>query len=357
MRQVFKTGGNCRENMTSLITEHIQPRLLKPCEEIMKKTIIILTFLILLFSYTSVQAKMSMRITSGQTQADEKKADADSEKAKETREIEETIEVIETVETKEVTDVIEVKEVKEIEETIGAVGTKEVIEATETKAVKEIGPVDYKALGLRSVELNPNDYPDEVIALLEPHKDSDNNDSVLFYSSLGLAYKNKGRFKDAIAAYKRALELVPNVSAIQYNLGVAYFYNNELPESFKYFLKSSEQRPDHPGTKKWIKHLAGELNIYKVPDTGKLKLVLNKKMSVNRKKTDRESRLRIYLTEDGGRIQELSVKDKIYSYGIDSDTERPVDYIIIDNDGDGDFDKVINTKGEFGIPTWAYNPD
>ncbi len=346
--------------MISLITEHIQPRLLKPCEEIMKKTILILTFLILLFSYTSVQAKMSMRITSGQTQADEKKADADSEKAKETREIEETIdviepvEIIETVEKKDVADVIETKEVKEIEETIEPV---EVVEATETKAVKEIGPVDYKALGLRSVELNPNDYPDEVIALLEPYKDSENNDSVLFYSSLGLAYKSKERLKDAIAAYKRALELVPNVSAIQYNLGVAYFHNNELPESFKYFLKSSEQRPDHPGTKKWIKHLAGKLNIYKVPDTGKLKLVLNKKMSVNRKKTDRESRLRIYLTEDGGRIQELSVKDKIYSYGIDSDTERPVDYIIIDNDGDGDFDNVISTKGKFGVPTWAYNPD
>jgi len=301
-----------------------------------------------------------MRITSGQTQAD-----ADSEKAKETREIEETIdviepvEIIETVEKKDVADVIEVKEVKEIEETIGAVGTKGVIEATETKAVKEIGPVDYKALGLRSVELNPNDYPDEVIALLEPHKDSENNDSVLFYSSLGLAYKSKGRFKDAIAAYKRALELVPNIPApaIQYNLGIAYYYNNELPASFKCFLNSSAQRPDHSGTIKWIKHLVGELNIYKVPDTAKLKLVLNKKMSVNRKKTDRESRIRIYLTEDGGRIQELSVKDKIYSYGIDSDTERPVDYIIIDNDGDGDFDKVINTKGKFGVPTWAYNPD
>ncbi len=327
--------------------------MVNPCKEIMNKIIIVLTFLILLSSYTSVQAKMSMRITSGQTLSDEKKTDADSEETKETREIEETIEPVGLVETKEVADVIEVKEVKEREETI------EPVEAPETKAVKEIGSVDYNALGLRSVELNPNDYPDEVIALLEPHKDSENNESVLFFSSLGLAYKSKERFKDAIAAYKRALELVPNIPApaIQYNLGIAYYYNNELPASFKCFLNSSAQRPDHSGTIKWIKHLVGELNIYKVPDTGKLKLVLNKKMSVNRKKTDRESRLRIYLTEDGGRIQELSVKDKIYSYGIDSDTERPVDYIIIDNDGDGDFDNVISTKGKFGVPTWAYNPD
>ena len=277
--------------------------MLKLCEETMKKTIIILAFFILLFSYTSAQAKTAMRITSGEKQSDGKSADADGEETKET------------------------------------------------------GAVDYEALGLHAVELNPNDYPDEVIALLEPYKDNESNGNVLFFSSLGLAYKNKGRLKDAIATYKRALELVPNVPAIQYNLGIAYLYNNEFSKSFKYFLKSSEQRPDHPGTKKWIKHLVDKLNIYKVPDTSKLKLVVNRKMNVNRKKTDRESRLRIYLTEDGGRIQELSVKDKIYSYGIDSDTERPVDYIIIDDDGDGDFDRVINTKGKFGVPIWAYNPD
>jgi tetratricopeptide (TPR) repeat protein len=269
----------------------------------MKKIILILTFLILLLSCPSAQAETAMKITSGQAQSGEKSADADNEETKET------------------------------------------------------GVVDYKALGLRSVELNPNDYPDEVIALLEPHKDNENNNNVLFYSSLGLAYKNKGRIKDAIAAYKHALELVPDVPAIQYNLGIAYFYHNDLYESFKYFLKSSAQRPNHPGTEKWIKHLAGELSIYKVPDTSELKLVFNQKISVSRKKTDRESRLRIYITQDGGRIQELSVKDKIYSYGIDRDTEKPVDYIIIDNDGDGNFDKVVNTKGKFGVPTWAYNPD
>ncbi len=273
----------------------------------MKKIIIFLA-LILLFYYQSVQAKMEMKRTSGQARLDEKKADADNEEAVET---------------------------------------------------KEAGHVDYKALGHRSVELNPNDYPDEVITLLEPHKDNESNNSVLFFSSLGLAYKSKGLFKDSIAAYKRALELATNVPApaIQYNLGIAYYYYNELPESFKYFLKSSTQRPNHPGTNKWIKYLAAELNIFKVPDTSKLKLISNQKISVNRKKADRESRLRMYLTQDGGRIQELSVKGKIYSYGIDSDTERPVDYIIIDNDGDGNFDNVINTKGKFGVPTWAYNPD
>ncbi len=321
----------------------------------MKKTILFLV-LILLFSCPSVQAKMSMKIISGQEQSDGRKVDEGSEEAKETREIKETIEVTEPVEPKEVADVIEVKEVKEIEEPVGII---EPVEAKEVVESIETGSVDYKALGLRSVELNPNDYPDEVIAMLEPHKDSENNDSVLFYSSLGLAYKSKGRLKDAITAYKHALELVPNIPApaIQYNLGIAYYYNSELHKSFNCFLNSSAQRPNHPGTVKWIKHIADELDIYKVPNTSKLKLVVNQKISVNRKKTDRESRIRIYLTQNGGRVQELSVKDKIYAYGIDSDTERPVDYVIIDNNGDGSFDNVINTKGKFGVPKWAYNPD
>ena len=259
----------------------------------------------------------------------------------------------------------ETKAVVETKEIEGAVEAKKaVVVSVEKKSKKTIeredaGTVDYKDLGLRSLELNPDEYPDKVIALLEPHKDNKDNDSVLFYNSLGLAYKSKGRFEDAIAAYKNALELVASVHvpSIQYNLGIAYYYNSELPESLNCFLNCSTQRVDHPGTIKWIEHLAGELDVFNVPDTTELKLVSKQKISVNRKKDDRESRVRVYLTHDGGRIQELSVKDKIYAYGIDSDTERPVDYIIIDDDGDGNFDNVINTKGKFGVPTWAYNPE
>ncbi len=288
----------------------------------MNKAILLLV-LIMLFSCKSVQALTPMEIISGNAHSDEKSAVADNNKA--------------TVS----------------EEVVTVTAAKQVIEPT------EVGPVDYEALGLRSVELNPNDYPDEVLTLLEPHKDNENNNSVLFYSSLGLAYKSKGRLNDAIAAYRRALELTANVPApsIQYNLGIAYYYNRELHKSFSCFLNSSAQRSNHPGTEKWIKHIADELDIYKVPDISKLKLVVNQKISVNREKDDRESRVRIFLTQKGGRIQELSVKDKIYAYGIDSDTVRPVDYVIIDNDGDGSFENVINTKGKFGVPTWAYNPD
>lgn len=222
---------------------------------------------------------------------------------------------------------------------------------------KEINDFEYEALALLSMELNPNENPDEVISLLEPYRDNENNKSYIFYSSLGLAYENKERFKDAIAAYVRSLELEPDEPAVQYYLGMAYYKNNELSRALSYFLKSAEQRPDHSGTIKWIDQLTKELDICKVPDISNLKMVFDKNINVNREKPDKETRLRIFITNDGGRIQVLSVNDKIYSYGIDSDNEKPVDYIIIDNDGDGRFEKVINSKGTFGIPAWAYNPE
>ncbi len=320
----------------------------------MKKTILF-SILVLMFFCTSVPATTSMRVISGKVQPNEEKTVIENEEKREGTKIAKVEEVVVT-DVVEETEVTEVKEAVEVTEITKAV---EVIEISGAAEATKILPVDYETLGHRSVELNPNDYPDEVIALLEPYKDNEDNNCVLFYSSLGLAYKSKGRLNEAIAAYKRALGLTSNVPApsIQYNLGIAYYYNNELHKSFNCFLNCSAQRSNHSGTEKWIKHIAEKLDIYKVPDISKLKLVVNQKISVNRKKDDRESRIRIYLTQNGGRIQELSVKDKIYAYGIDSDTVRPVDYVIIDDDGDGSFDNVINTKGKFGVPTWAYNPD
>ncbi len=69
---------------------------------------------------------------------------------------------------------------------------------------KEVTAYDYEALTLLSVELNPNENPDEVISLLEPYKDNENNKNSYFYNNPGLAYKNKERFEDAISVYTRS---------------------------------------------------------------------------------------------------------------------------------------------------------
>ncbi len=241
---------------------------------------------------------------------------------------------------------------------------------------------DYEALALLSVELNPDENPDLVISLLKPYKDDGDNKSFTFYSSLGLAYKNTGRFKEAITTYVRALEIEPDEPAAQYYLGITYYKNNDSPNALKYILKSSEQKPDHPGVKKWLDKLIKELDICKAPDISNMKRVFNIKINVNKQKSDRESRLRMYITQDGDLVHVWSVKNKIYSYGIGCDTKKPketwktfmdpelakerykilksltsnLNYIIIDTDGDGVFEKIINSKGIFGVPTWAYTP-
>ncbi|MBS1257065.1 MAG: hypothetical protein MAG551_00100 [Candidatus Scalindua arabica] len=220
----------------------------------------------------------------------------------------------------------------------------------------EISEFDYEALALLSLELNPDENPDLVISLLKPYENDEDNKSFIFYSSLGLAYKNREEFKEAIAAYNRALEINPDEPSAQYYLGIAYYKNNDFPNALKYILKSSVQKPDHPGVIKWIDKLTKELDICKVPDISNMKMVIDKNINVNREEKDDETRLRIYYTPAGGRIQVLSVDDKIYSYGIDSNTKSPVDYIIIDTDGNGQFEKVINSRGRFGVPAWAYTP-
>jgi tetratricopeptide (TPR) repeat protein len=268
------------------------------------RKILILTLLILLFAHPSAQARKNMKIRSEKPRADSGQAKADDAKPD---------------------------------------GT-------------EISEFDYEALALLSLELNPKENSDLVISLLNPYKNDENNKSFNFYSSLGLAFKNTEDFKEAIAAYDRALEIEPNEPSTQYYLGITYYKKNDLPNALKYILKSSEQKPDHPGVIKWIDKLAKELDICKVPDISNMKMVLDKNIDVNREEEDEETRLRIYFTPAGGRIQVLSVDDKIYSYGIDSDTEQPVDYIIIDTDGDEQFEKVINSRGRFGVPTWAYTP-
>ncbi len=268
------------------------------------KKFLLLTLLILLFAHPSAQARKNMKIRSEKARTDSGQSRADNARPDET-------------------------------------------------AISEF---DYEALALLSLELNPKENPDLVISLLKPYKNDENNKSFTFYSSLGSAYKNTEDFKEAIAAYDHALELEPNEPSTQYYLGITYYKNNDLPNALKYILKSSEQKPDHPGVIKWIDKLTKELDICKVPDISNMKMVLDENINVNKEEKDDETRLRIYFTPAGGRIQVLSVDDKIYSYGIDSDTKQPVDYIIIDTDGDEQFEKVINSRGRFGIPAWAYTP-
>ncbi|MEE1507408.1 MAG: tetratricopeptide repeat protein [Candidatus Neomarinimicrobiota bacterium] len=336
------------------------------------RKILLLTLLILLFAHPSAQAKENLKIRSAwQTQTEDEQAVTDSEQAQADSQTEDEQAVVESEQAQ--------ADSEKVQTDSGQIQTDSRADDVKPEEAA-ISYFDYEALALLSVELNPYENPDLVISLLKPYKDDEDNKSFTFYRSLGLAYKNTGRFKEAIPTYVRALEIKPDQPAAQYYLGITYYKNNESPKALKYFLKSSAQKPDHPVVKKWIDKLIKELDICKAPDISNMKEIYNGKVNVNKQKNDRETRLRMYITQDGGLVHVWSVKNKIYSYGIGCDTKKPeetwktfmtsnVDYIIIDTDGDGVFEKVINstlpvtrkdivTAGNiFGVPTWAYNPE
>ena len=89
----------------------------------------------------------------------------------------------------------------------------------------------FDRLGAEATSLNKRGKASEVISLLEPHKADRENDSAYFFNELGIAYRKKGRLKEAIASYRRALSLDPKNPAIAKNLADAYYFNKEYSKT------------------------------------------------------------------------------------------------------------------------------
>jgi hypothetical protein len=62
---------------------------------------------------------------------------------------------------------------------------------------------------------------------------------------LGNALIEKGLSADAIAAYRRALDILPNHSAAHYNLGIALRAQGQLEDSMAALRRAVELKPDH----------------------------------------------------------------------------------------------------------------
>lgn len=91
--------------------------------------------------------------------------------------------------------------------------------------------------------LNKRGQADQVITLLEPHKKDKKNDSALFFNELGVAYRQKDNFREAIASYQEALRRDPENPVIKKNLGDAYFFNKDLPQAIDQYQKALESNP------------------------------------------------------------------------------------------------------------------
>jgi len=114
----------------------------------------------------------------------------------------------------------------------------------------------YSALVKQAENIGAYKNPDEVIRLLEPHKNDPNNTNADFYNDLALAYYKKDRNNEAITLYQRALTLGDD-PITHYNLGVAYYKAGDLDNALRHISISADRRPNHEGSKTWINHIRG----------------------------------------------------------------------------------------------------
>jgi len=66
---------------------------------------------------------------------------------------------------------------------------------------------------------------------------------------MGVAFKKMGQVDDAIAAYRKALELRPNLVAAHNNLGNLLRMKGEWAEAKQHLLRALELQPDYPDAK------------------------------------------------------------------------------------------------------------
>ncbi len=67
-----------------------------------------------------------------------------------------------------------------------------------------------------------------------------------FHNNLGSAYKERGQLKEAIREYRRAVELKPGFFKAYNNLGSVYYKKGLFPEALAALSKAEKLRPDSP---------------------------------------------------------------------------------------------------------------
>lgn len=78
------------------------------------------------------------------------------------------------------------------------------------------------------------------------------------YNRLGIALRRKGRFKEAIEEYKKALKVDSNDEVLYYNIGRAFMQDNNNASAAKAFRKALKIDPDFADAQKMLEKLQAE---------------------------------------------------------------------------------------------------
>ena len=78
--------------------------------------------------------------------------------------------------------------------------------------------------------------------------------------------------------------------------------------------------------------------------------------SITVKKTDGvEKVVERFYTLTGGHIARISGNGRVFAYAVDSDQEPPIDYLLLDPDGDGKFTQKFRPEETYSVPEWVSN--
>jgi len=78
--------------------------------------------------------------------------------------------------------------------------------------------------------------------------------------------------------------------------------------------------------------------------------------SITVKKTDGvEKVVEKFYTPNGGHIARISGNGKVFAYAVDSNQEPPIDYLLLDPDGNGKFTQKFRPEDPYFIPDWVSN--
>ncbi len=110
-------------------------------------------------------------------------------------------------------------------------------------AAERPGLSRFDQLAEEAAHLNRRGQHERVISLLEPHLGDKKNDSALFFNELGVAYRNLGKYPEAIEAYRAGLLRDPENPVLMKNLGDAYFLKKEYPLAIEQYQKALRGNP------------------------------------------------------------------------------------------------------------------
>jgi Flp pilus assembly protein TadD len=83
-------------------------------------------------------------------------------------------------------------------------------------------------------------------------RDHPNDPRIL--QNMAIAFSRTGRMNEAIGAYRRALELDPELSGAHYGLAYLLIKRGDLPEAVAHLEAFLESPPSGPEADRWVRH-------------------------------------------------------------------------------------------------------